>query len=151
MADVLTQWNKTTFGNIHARKRILMARLGSIQKAMAVSWHIGLVRLNRKLCTQLDEVLNQEELLWYERSRETWIQSSDRNTKIYHLSTNVRQKQKRGFILKDTTGREAGDFKESGKLLHNYFTNIFVPGCRWRQVTSRWRVPQQREACLEQA
>lgn len=126
LATAFTEWNRSTFGNIHARKRKLVARLKGIQKAMAVSWHNGLMKLNKKLGAELEEVLNQEELLWYQRSRENWIHTGDRNTKFYHISTKVRQKKKKGFILKDLAGREAEDYEESGKFLHYYFTNMFL-------------------------
>lgn len=125
MADVLAKWNKNTFGNIHARKRKLLARIGGIQKAMANNCHNGLVHLNNKLQAELEEVLNQEELLWFQQSRENWIKSGDRNTKFYHLSTKVRQKRRRGYILKDTNGQVAKDYEESGSFLQEYFRNIF--------------------------
>lgn len=91
---------------------------------MAAVCHNGLVKLNKKLDADLEEVL-QQELLWYQRPRENWIHSGDRNTKFYHLSTKVRHNQKKGFIFEDTTSQEAENFEESGNFLHNYFTYIF--------------------------
>lgn len=126
MAWALTNWNRETFGNIHAKKRKLLARLGGIQKKLADNWHNGLVKLDRKLRAELEDVLNQEELLWYQQSRESWIRSGDRNTKYYHLATKVRRKQNKGCILADTAGRLAGSIEESGKFLQDYFSNIFA-------------------------
>lgn len=125
MAGTFMTWNRRTFGNIHAKKRRLLARLGGIQKALACNWHNGLVKLNKKLRIELEEVLNQEELMWYQQSQESWIKSGDRNTKFYHLSTKVRQKQRRSYILTDTTGRVAKDHEESGNFIQKYFSNIF--------------------------
>lgn len=79
IAEALSKWNRDTFGNIHAKKRKLMARLGGIQKTMVNNWHNGIVRLNKKLSLELEEVLNQEELLWYQQSRENWIRSGDKH------------------------------------------------------------------------
>lgn len=127
MADALKSWYRNTFGNIHARKIKILARLGGFQKTLAEHWHNGLVKLNKKLRLDLEEVLRQEELMWYQQSRENWIKSGDRNTKYYHLSTMVRKKHKRGHILKDASGKVAGDLEESGKFLQEYFQSIFSP------------------------
>lgn len=77
------------------------------------------------MSAELEEVLCQEELLWFQQSRENWIKSSDRITTFYHLSTLVRKKQQRGHILKDTLGRVIGDWEESGKFVQVYFNDIF--------------------------
>ncbi|XP_019160483.1 PREDICTED: uncharacterized protein LOC109157057 [Ipomoea nil] len=87
----LTAWNKDVFGSIAVRKKILLARIGGIQRLMAESIHRGLYKLEKKLKADLEDVLYQEELLWFQRSREEWIVSGDRNTKFYHAATMVRR------------------------------------------------------------
>lgn len=42
--------------------------------------------LENKLIKELNEILNQEELLWFQKSRNSWIQDGDRNTSFYHRS-----------------------------------------------------------------
>lgn len=45
MAEALWDWNINTFGNIHARKRKLLACLGGVQRTSTENWHNGLVKL----------------------------------------------------------------------------------------------------------
>ncbi|XP_019166615.1 PREDICTED: uncharacterized protein LOC109162348 [Ipomoea nil] len=70
LASKLTGWNKTVFGNIFKRKRELLARLGGIQRRLEITYHRGLASLQRKLTIQLEDVLYQEELMWFQQSRE---------------------------------------------------------------------------------
>ncbi|XP_019160458.1 PREDICTED: uncharacterized protein LOC109157029 [Ipomoea nil] len=66
----LVKWNKEIFGNITNMKNILLSRIEGIQRNLAVSFHRGLWKLEKKLQGELKEVLYQEELMWFQRSRE---------------------------------------------------------------------------------
>lgn len=50
-----------------------------------------LTKLEAQLKKELDEVLSQIELLWFQKSCEDAIQDRDRNTRYYHLSTIIRR------------------------------------------------------------
>ena len=93
MANTLSYWHKDCFGNIQQRKRRLWARLFGIQKSLEVQGPRYLLKLERKLQNDLKTVLDQDELLWFQRSREDWIESGDRNTKFYHTSTLIRKRR----------------------------------------------------------
>nr|TKS12411.1 hypothetical protein D5086_0000063400 [Populus alba] len=49
----------------------------------------GLPELRR----EYNVVLQQEEMLWYQKSREKWVRYGDRNTKIFHTPTSTRRKK----------------------------------------------------------
>ncbi|XP_019160774.1 PREDICTED: uncharacterized protein LOC109157330 [Ipomoea nil] len=91
LAGTLTQWNKSAFGNIFRRKRTLLARIGGIQSRLMEQCHGGLVKLEWKLRKELEDTLYQDELMYFQRSREDWINSGDRNTAYYHAATTVRR------------------------------------------------------------
>lgn len=60
----LKHWNTHYFGNIFDRKQKCRARLDIIQKAKALRDLEYLDDLKRRLLLEMDEVLEQEELLW---------------------------------------------------------------------------------------
>ncbi|XP_019153844.1 PREDICTED: uncharacterized protein LOC109150389 [Ipomoea nil] len=66
LASTLSGWNRTVFGNIHFRKNSLLARIGGVQRMLATRQHRGLFKLEYKLRRELEEILYQEELLWYQ-------------------------------------------------------------------------------------
>ncbi|KAL4311561.1 hypothetical protein GQ457_01G024020 [Hibiscus cannabinus] len=80
-------WNLEVFGHIELRKNRLIARLKGIEKALESVYRPSLVRLELKFKQELEEVLDHEESLWYQKSRSEWIQLGDRNTRFFHLST----------------------------------------------------------------
>lgn len=49
VVDALTQWNKVVFGNIHHRKKILLARIEGIQKSIMNKPANGLLKLEKRL------------------------------------------------------------------------------------------------------
>lgn len=77
-------WNKNSFGNIFQRKKVLLARIGGVQRALERRPLRSLHRLEAKLKRELEEVLMQEELLWVQKSRKDWVCFGDRNTAYFH-------------------------------------------------------------------
>ncbi|GKV23269.1 hypothetical protein SLEP1_g33018 [Rubroshorea leprosula] len=93
-------WNKTVFGNIFCRKRLLQARLAGIQNSPHYHHSHFLQSLEVDLLREYHSVLHAEELFWCQKSRIEWITSSDRNTKFYHTSTVIRRARNRITALK---------------------------------------------------
>ncbi|XVE73207.1 hypothetical protein DITRI_Ditri11bG0098600 [Diplodiscus trichospermus] len=62
-------WNRDVFGNIFKRKRVLLARLGGIQKALESHGYKSLRKLEKQLSMKLEEVMLQEEILWQQKSK----------------------------------------------------------------------------------
>lgn len=86
LAEALQVWNKEVFHNIFRQKRTLLARISGVQVALANNPHRGLLKLEASLRRELDEILAQEELLWYQKSWVNWLKDGDRNTTFFHLS-----------------------------------------------------------------
>lgn len=119
IASVLKEWNSRCFGNIHKRNNRILARLNGIQRALSTNYNNGLIKLDRKLRKELDEVLYQEELLWYQQSRENWIFSGDRNTWFYKARANK-------FSIKGPSRELIMDNDEMKEVVRNYFKNVFT-------------------------
>ncbi|KAK9741349.1 hypothetical protein RND81_03G099000 [Saponaria officinalis] len=84
----LTHENFTDFNNgmkkylvIYLKKRQLLARIiEGCQKKLSIQRDKNLIKLEAKLRKKLDEVLDEEEILWYHKSRVEFLRDGDRNT-----------------------------------------------------------------------
>ncbi|XP_019200243.1 PREDICTED: uncharacterized protein LOC109193865 [Ipomoea nil] len=129
VATGLSAWNREVFGNIHKRKKIIMSRLSGIQKVLAENMHRGLFKLEQKLRLELEEILYQEELMWFQKSREEWITSGDRNTAYYHAAATVRRGRNRVARLQDSNGAWITTDSELRKHIQQFYINLFTD-CR---------------------
>ncbi|XP_074265135.1 uncharacterized protein LOC141587559 [Silene latifolia] len=68
LSHKLQNWNQEVFGNIFRKKRELLARIEGCQKHLSIKRENNLIKLEAKLRRELDEVLEREELLWYQKS-----------------------------------------------------------------------------------
>lgn len=69
---------------------------------------------------ELDETLNQEEILWFQKSRRAWVQDGDRNTSFYHRSTIIRRNRSRIKALKID-----GEWVSNPRVLSDHISNFF--------------------------
>lgn len=63
MTKLLPKWNVNVFGNIRRKKKRLLARINAVDKRLAKRKLQSLIKLEKKLQAELEEVLLQEELL----------------------------------------------------------------------------------------
>lgn len=99
-----SNWNKEVFGNLFAKKRKNLARIGGLQKALVVKPSAFLVSLEKELSLEYTAILNQEEGFWALKSRIDWQILRDRNTAFYHIKTITRRKHNKIRRLKDNSG-----------------------------------------------
>ncbi|XP_019186593.1 PREDICTED: uncharacterized protein LOC109181296 [Ipomoea nil] len=125
LAAGLSAWNKSTFGNIFKRKRIFLSRINGIQKVLARTHHRGLEKLEHKLREELEATLHQEELLWYQKSREEWICSGDRNTSFYHAAAAIRKSRTSVRSLVDDTGVWITEETGLKDHIRNFYVHLF--------------------------
>jgi hypothetical protein len=93
-------FNRDTFGNIFKRKRQLEARIKGVHIELDGCPRSDLINLEMDLQRQYSIVLEEEELLWYQKSRENWIKFGNKNTKFYHTQTIIRRRWNRVTSLK---------------------------------------------------
>ncbi|XP_019172990.1 PREDICTED: uncharacterized protein LOC109168419 [Ipomoea nil] len=120
------EWNTVVFGNIEKRKRKLMSRIDVIQRAMGCQPTNGLIKLERKLRSELEETLHQEEIKWLQKSKEDWIQSGDRNTRFYHAATKVRQTRNKVHGLKNDKDEWVHDRKAIEVMILSYYKLLYA-------------------------
>ncbi|KAF7836148.1 ribonuclease H [Senna tora] len=78
--DSLRKWNRDTFGNIKKRKNTLLKRIKGIQEAQEKKYNPFLYKLGKTLSAELEQVLNQEEALWFQKARCQWIKDGFKQT-----------------------------------------------------------------------
>lgn len=86
-------FNKEIFGNLFKRKRQLEARIKGVHIQLDSCASSDLIRMERQLQSRYNEVLAQEELLWYQKSRENWVKFGNKNTKFFHTQTIIRRRR----------------------------------------------------------
>lgn len=86
-------FNKEVLGNIFMRKRKLENRLRGIQKELERVDSAQLLILQKNLLNDYENILFQEETMWYQKSRENWIKLGSRNTSFFHAQTVIRRKR----------------------------------------------------------
>ena len=100
-------------------------RLTGIQTTMSNPGNDYMRKLEKKLQQELETILSQEELLWFQKSREEWIHSEDRNTKFYHQTTIIKNKRKKVIGLKTENEEWLTESTLLEGMAHEYFQNLF--------------------------
>lgn len=66
-------WNKQVFGDIFRRKRSIIRRLHGIERTLELYSRPDLVKLHSELWDEFNRILEQEEMLWFQKSRCNWL------------------------------------------------------------------------------
>ncbi|XP_030945883.1 uncharacterized protein LOC115970384 [Quercus lobata] len=103
-ATKAVDWNKNHFGNIFIKKKLVMAKLGRVQKVLTSHPSSSLLALENNLHSELNDILSQEEELWVQKSRINRLVHGDRNTSFYHVSTIVRRRRNCISCIKNDAG-----------------------------------------------
>ncbi|XP_016200434.2 uncharacterized protein LOC107641457 [Arachis ipaensis] len=97
------EFNSKVFGNIFFRKCKLERQINFLQKRLEVMEDLSMRQKEKQLIEEFNNTLVQEELLWFQKSKEQWVKFGDRNTKFFHVQTLVQRKHNKihGLFLQD--------------------------------------------------
>lgn len=84
-----------------------------------------MVALRSELWVELNNILKQEEIFWFQKSRCNWLKMGDRNTKFFHASTIIRRKKNKIIALKDNDDCWVTDPGELKQLARDFYSNLF--------------------------
>ena len=128
-------------GKFFSTKKRLWAGPEGIQKKLTFYRFPALLKLERKIPKDLDLTLQQEELRLFQRSREDWLTSGDRNTKFYHISTVVCRRRNKLECLKNNTGEWITDPISLEGVVMDFYKNLYKEESR---VFSFFSLPSPR-------
>ncbi|CAA7036314.1 unnamed protein product [Microthlaspi erraticum] len=122
---VLRKWNREVFGDVQRRKESLVREIKEVQDELEHRQSDALIQREAELVQEFDIVLEQEETIWFQKSREKWVAHGDRNTTFFHASTIVRRRRNRIEMLKNEEGIWLSSTPELEKLAIDYFQRLY--------------------------
>lgn len=122
----LEKWNKEVFGVVHARIKLLNDQLHFIQALVPsdINWEA-----EQRIQVDLLEASKQEECIWTQKSKITWLATLDINTRFFHLSTIIRMCKNNIEILKNDTRQWIQERRNIGTYIIGYFQRLFSSSC----------------------
>uniref|UniRef100_A0A803Q1S7 Reverse transcriptase domain-containing protein n=1 Tax=Cannabis sativa TaxID=3483 RepID=A0A803Q1S7_CANSA len=79
----------------------------------------------RKLEAEFGSLLQRDEIYWQQRSRVTWLQLGDKNTRYFHRMASTRRSTNKILSLQRLDGTWAHDTHSILTTIEQYFTNLF--------------------------
>lgn len=118
----LKDWNRVTFGNV-------LAKLNKVREDICELNKLGmtgdLVGRRRELEREEDRLMEQEEVLWFQRAKADEFKWGDRNSKFFHKKANGRSKRNKLTRLVDDDGMEWRSRQGMTGAALDYFENLF--------------------------
>ena len=71
------------------------------------------------------DIVTKEEIFWKQRSRVLWLTEGDRYTSFFHRSASNHKRRNMINVLVDEEGREYREQEDLGKLVVDYFGEVF--------------------------
>jgi hypothetical protein len=96
------------------------------KKAEACLLSVQEADLKQCLHNRLSQLLREEELKWYQRSKAKHLLEGDSNTKYFHLLANGRHRKNRIYQLEDVGRTISGD-EELKKYNTPFYKGLFGP------------------------
>ena len=135
----LTRWNRTDFGyfprKIQEKRKVLQAL---VQEDREGSRGAEINELRK----EINELLEEEEMRWHQRSRVQWYQQGDRNTQYFHHKASQRRKKNEIRGLWDKDGKWCEDAKGIVSIATEYFNELFSTSCPSRSEEVANMIPR---------
>jgi hypothetical protein len=123
----LSRWARHTAGILKKEKICLSAIIDELEALAEVRLlSSDEIELKSQLNAQITSILWEEELKWYQRSKDQFILEGDSNTRYFHAIANGRHKRKHIQSLVQDEGLIEGH-EQLKSYITNYYKNLFGP------------------------
>ena len=102
-----------------------MKEIKEVQDLLELTQSDDLLAREDRLLKEFEVLLEQEEVLWFQKSREKVIALGDRNTTFFHTSTIVRRRRNMIEALKDGEDRWVTNKKDLEKMALDYYKRLY--------------------------
>ena len=102
-------FNQEVSGNIFQREKHIEKSLKGIQICLERVDSLRHSLVEKDLQREYSHILFQEEMLWYQKSRENWVKFGDKNNSFFHAQTIIRRKRNRIHRLQLPNGHWSSD------------------------------------------
>ena len=81
--------------------------------------------MEKELEEELLQTLRQEEVLWFQKSRERWLGEGVRNTRYYHTKTMCRRRRNKISMIKNGEGMWVEEEEGIVSLFQDFYVDLF--------------------------
>ena len=108
--------------NINSRDRIAQAQIALEREQSVLQPSTASIHYFKR---ELVKAQRDEEMFWWQRSKDKWATKGDLNTKYFHASVKAYRSRRRINKLRDDRGQEHFSEAAKGGVASEYFTKLF--------------------------
>jgi phage host-nuclease inhibitor protein Gam len=120
--QALHAWDRRVLGEPKRRLKELQNELNSVMEGSLSDEATTKIQA---IQMEIENLHEQDEIKWVQRSRANWMKSGDRNTNLFHNFATARKKRNLIKRLKDEGGNWIEDEVGLADHIKNYFGNLF--------------------------
>lgn len=118
----LHHWDRSVLRSTRKKIRSVQRELEQIMRGDVNESSLA---RQRELAEEIDKLLEQEELHWFQRSRINWLLFGDKNTLFFQKSASQRKQRNRIKKLKDGNGNWHEGTAYLNPLVSDFFLRVF--------------------------
>ena len=119
----LISWNNASFGHLGKKLVALQARLEALECKKGSSATLGEFDCTR---SEINKLLDAEEVMWRQRSRISWLKHGDKNTSFFHTKALSRYHRNTIQGVLDESGCWQNEEEGIGNTFEEYYANLFL-------------------------
>jgi hypothetical protein len=121
--EELKKWSYDQFGSIRAA---IATKTRLMQQEEELHPENQNVQLIQKLSRELADLHSKEEKMWKQRSRISWLQSGDHNTKYFHCQATNRRRRNHIYGIRDQAGVWQSQDEAVENIIVGYYRDLFT-------------------------